>query len=209
MPLTTGWVRRVSMTTSRAGWLAAVLLSLGAALLLGGVAAAHAAYERSIPGADSLIASAPERLQIWFTQELFRREGENQIQLYAPDGQAVALEAAQVDDDDRSLLWVGLPPDLLPGTYRVVWQNLSAEDGDHDSGEFRFTLDPQAAATSTPMPAEAVREPTLATTPVVPAAGSPAADSQTAAGGCQWFALPLAGLISLVGWLPRWAKVRR
>lgn len=37
---------------------------------------AHADYDRSLPAADSVIPVAPEVVEVWFTQELFRREGQ-------------------------------------------------------------------------------------------------------------------------------------
>jgi methionine-rich copper-binding protein CopC len=129
-------------------------------LLLVGTAFAHAAYLRSVPGENGVVSSPPTRVDIWFTQELFRRQGENRIEVFDPDGQPVHAGEAEVDNDDRTHLWVELLSDLAPGTYRVEWRSLSAEDGDNDAGEFSFTFDPQAEVTSTPMGAESPGAPT-------------------------------------------------
>lgn len=120
-------------------------------LLLVGTAYAHAAYVRSSPGADAIVATPPARMDIWFAQELFRRQGENTIRVTAPDGQEVSVGATTIDDDDRKHIWVALKPNLAAGVYQVAWKNVSVEDGHPTEGSFSFTIDPQAAATSTPM----------------------------------------------------------
>ena len=208
----------------------ALLLAVAGALLLAGSAYAHADYLRSAPGENSVVSAPPERVDIWFTQELFRRQGENRIEVFDPGGQPMHAGEAQVDNDDRAHLWVALLPELAPGTYRVMWYSLSAEDGDNDEGEFSFTFDPQAEVTSTPMgvetsgvPAEgpggdqatpppsqppdenqppaALPADTTTQTPTPPAAQSePGAQSNRCLGG----AVPVAGLVAVA-----WALRRR
>lgn len=129
----------------------ALIIGLVGSLLLVGTAYAHAAYVRSSPGADAVIAMPPTRVDIWFAQELFRRKGENTISVTAPDDQKVSVGDTVIDDDDRKHVWVNLKPDLAAGVYQVVWKNVSLEDGHPTEGSFSFTIDPQAAATSTPM----------------------------------------------------------
>lgn len=165
----------------------------------------------------AIVSSPPERVDIWFTQELFRREGENWI--YVEDSLGARVEAgdAQIDDDDRTHLSIALLPDLEPGSYRVSWRSLSAEDGDAAEGEFSFSYDPQAAVTSTPMSVESPTVPpgptaearANATSPptAAPAAGSPTElpPPQPDAGGCGIGLAPLGGLllIALPGALER------
>lgn len=36
---------------------------------------AHAGYDRSDPPADAVIPEPPAEVHVWFTQEVFRREG--------------------------------------------------------------------------------------------------------------------------------------
>jgi methionine-rich copper-binding protein CopC len=126
-----------------------VALPLLAAGITSYVVRAHAGYVRSIPAADAVIAEAPETLQIWFSQELFRRQGENRIEVHAPDGQRIDLDDAAIDDDDRRLMAVSLPADLPPGQYSVRWRTLSSEDGHEGRGEFVFTVDPDAVEPAT------------------------------------------------------------
>jgi methionine-rich copper-binding protein CopC len=126
------------------------------------LALAHAEYERSDPGAGSVIPAPPVEVHIWFTQELFRREGENWIEVIDPNGDQVQQGEAVIDDDDRTHLWVALRDGLGTGEYLVRWRNLSAEDGDNDEGEFSFTVDPAAPeATQPPATATAENLPTL------------------------------------------------
>jgi methionine-rich copper-binding protein CopC len=103
-------------------------------------ARAHAEYERSEPAPDAVIAAAPTEVHIWFSQELFRRAGENTLEVTGPDGSRVDTGDAQLDDDDRKHLFVPLAENLPEGLYTVRWRNLSAEDGDTDEGEFTFTV---------------------------------------------------------------------
>ena len=112
---------------------ATALLATVAAILVIAVAAprvaeAHAEPERSNPAAGSTIPRAPDVLQIWFTQELFRREGANTIVVVGPDGR-VDDGNPVIDSDDRTHLTVGLLPDLPAGSYEVSWTSLSAIDG--------------------------------------------------------------------------------
>ncbi len=128
-----------------------LFIGLLGGLLIVGTAYAHAAYIRSQPGADAIIAAPPTRVEIWFEQELFRKQGENTIQVTGPDGTIVSMGETTMDDDDRKHIWVDLQPELPTGIYRVEWKNVSLEDGHSSTGSFSFTLDPQAVVTSTPM----------------------------------------------------------
>jgi hypothetical protein len=163
------------------------------------------------------------RVEICFTQELFRRQGENRIEVFDAVDRPVHAGEAQVDNDNRSHLSVELLPDLPPGTYRVVWHSLSAEDGDNDEGEFSFTYDPQAEVTSTPMGVESPGVPTEG--PVSGQAGTPTSlppdgtqpagiatslaspqSSQTGPAAqnsrCLGGAIPVVGLV-VAGWILR------
>lgn len=112
------------------------------------VASGHAEYDHSDPAADAVVAAAPTQVQIWFTQELFRRQGTNKLEVYDAAGQRVDLDDVTIDDDDRTLLRVSLPPALANGRYTVRWQALSAEDGHEGQGEFTFTVGEAAASAS-------------------------------------------------------------
>jgi methionine-rich copper-binding protein CopC len=136
------------------------LLVGSAALGLGSlVVSAHADYERSEPSAGAVIPEAPDEVHVWFTQELFRRAGANTLEVVGPDGIRVDKEDARIDDDDRTHMIVSLQAGLPAGRYTVRWRTLSAEDGDTESGEFDFVVDPAAVqVTSQPGPTSSQQE---------------------------------------------------
>jgi methionine-rich copper-binding protein CopC len=186
-----------TITTRRA--LLAILLCLSLAQSV----FSHARYIRSQPGEGAIVATAPDRVEIWFSQELFRRQDENWIRVLGPDGAAVHSGEAQIDDDDRTYMWVDLQEGLAAGEFRVTWRNLSAEDGDNDEGTFTFTIDPQAEVTSTPMQAVTATPPPTAE-PQVTSAASPTLavqtpDAESAGNGCFLGLFPLVGLVALMG----------
>jgi len=111
----------------------ALLGLLGAASLV----SAHARYDRSDPAADSVVASAPTQLRVWFTQELVTRG--SRLEVLDAAGNRVDQDDSRVDlnDPDRKLMLVTLMP-LADGVYTVNWRSVSAEDGDDADGSFRF-----------------------------------------------------------------------
>ena len=131
-------------------------------------------------------------MQVRFTQELFRRESENSLEVYGPGDLRVDLDDAAIDDDDRKLMTVSLQPDLADGDYTVRWRTLSADDGDEADGEFSFTLRAasptaetgQPPPTATVKPDETAPEATTTAQPdeTAPEA-TPIADSATSASG--------------------------
>lgn len=125
------------------------LTVLGSSALLSlRVVSGHAEYDHSDPAADAVLAAAPTQVQIWFSQELFRRQGTNKLEVYDAAEQRVDLDDVTIDDDDRTLLRVSLSPSLPAGRYTVRWQALSAEDGHEGQGEFAFTVGEAAAGAS-------------------------------------------------------------
>ncbi len=161
----------MTTTSSRAIALAVLAVVLGITAGTPRPVEAHADYERSIPAADAVVNVAPEAVEIWFSQELFKREGANTIVVTGPDGR-VDDATPIVDDADREHLSVGLASDLAPGMYEVAWTSLSAIDGDSAEGTWSFTIDPNAEP-STPPPSDTEVEPTTeATATAAPAAAS-------------------------------------
>ncbi len=182
------------------------VLAMAAAIIAAAIAPvrtahAHADYDRSSPGAGTVIAAAPERLDVWFTQALFRREGANTLIVTGPGGERADSGDVVIDDADRTRMSVGLPPDLPPGEYTVAWTSLSAVDGDTAEGTFAFTIDPAA----TPPPATATP---AASATAAPAAATGTASPPPAAGGdgdgFPWWALIALGAIAAAGGIGAW-----
>ncbi len=193
-----------------------LMMLFGASLVLltlAGVAMGHADYERSDPAADAVLNTAPVRVQIWFTQELFRRAGENKVEVYSPDSTRIDLDDLVIDDDDRTLVTVSLPPTLPDGVYTVRWQSLSAEDGHDGAGEFTFTVGSVAATgsmTDSNTVSATVQAESLSTntpepgieTPTVTVAPPAAQPSPTTGLPCIGGSAPLMGILGVV-WLGR------
>jgi len=128
--------------------LLALLVSAAAGLLFTSGASAHAAYESSSPAFGEVLSDSPTEISISFTQEIFRRQGANAITLtHADSGQDVSLGDPLIDNDHRHVMTASVEDVLEPGRYIVAWTNLSAEDGDADSGSFPFYVarEPTAA----------------------------------------------------------------
>lgn len=136
--------------------------TLLAAAILPTPVAAHAEYQRSSPPAGGALQAAPPRLDVWFTQELFRRAGENRLTVTSPDGQLAHTGDAVIDDADRKHLSIALKANLPAGTYTVAWASLSAQDGEHAEGTFSFRIDPRATPALTATTAPTVTAPTAA-----------------------------------------------
>ena len=131
-----------TVTTSKHRLSLALILGLAACWLAMPRASAHAAYESSTPAFAEVLNESPSEISIRFTQELFRREGANTMELaliQSPDLLAeYEIGPVQISNDDRRVMTAQVPVALPPGGYGVRWTNLSAEDGDEDSGWLTF-----------------------------------------------------------------------
>ena len=121
-----------------------LLFSIAAiAVVIGGLlwpkhVEAHASYVRSEPAFAAELATAPDQIDLWFSQQLFRRQGANTIRLLDSSGTERLLNETLIDSADRTHLFARVAEPLPPGRYIVEWTNLSAEDGDADSGRYSF-----------------------------------------------------------------------
>lgn len=152
----------------RRSWaLALGTLLLAAALLAWGTgqAMAHARYERSQPAEGATVEASPSRVEVWFTQELRRSRGLPRVIVVDESGDVVSQEAT-LDDDDRTHVFVSLPPALPASRYTVIWHTLSDEDGEEAQGAFHFFVGGAAptAGQPTPSPAPAAPSPSVAPT---------------------------------------------
>jgi len=142
----------LNTASTASSWRLLLALALGATTcwLTLSHASAHAAYESSTPGFAEVLDRSPGEISIRFTQELFRRAGANRITLtQAGSGSELRLGLPEVDNQDRHMMTASVQRELEPGRYVVSWTNLSAEDGDADSGSYPFYIE------RGPIPAEA------------------------------------------------------
>lgn len=122
----------------------ALLSALLATLIFPALAFAHAQPKTVQPGDGAVLNASPGEYVMETTQEMARREGANDLDIFDANGNEVTAVAAVIDNSNRSRLTVTLPPTLEPGEYTVRWKTLSAEDGDPADGELTFTIDPDA-----------------------------------------------------------------
>ncbi|MDA0259186.1 MAG: copper resistance protein CopC, partial [Cyanobacteria bacterium] len=97
----------------------------------------HANQLRSSPPPDSELETSPDRVVVWFSEE---------IEASLSEVRVIDANAKQVDNGDSAIsptqptaLIVTLPT-LENGTYTVVWKNLSTVDGHRVVGSFRFAV---------------------------------------------------------------------
>ncbi len=209
---------RGSVTATPCRIVAAVLAALVLAALAplpGGPppALAHASYDRSEPAFAAELTRSPGRIDLWFSQQLFRQQGANTFTLTNAAGVADAAIAAgelTLDNDDRYHAFATLDVQLPEGRYFVDWTNLSADDGDASSGRFVFYVGRAAtdaeAAEDRALAAELLvpypgDETDAATTDAPPPPRPPALRDAQAESGLDTRVLVIAaaGLVAIVG----------
>ena len=216
--------------TARRGWTGVAVL---AALVLAALAPlpggpppvlAHASYERSEPAFAAELTQSPRRIDIWFSQQLFRQQGANTFLLreinpalaepHTPAAEVgvIATGELTLDNDDRYHAFAVLHIELPEGRYFVEWTSLSADDGDVAKGRFVFYVVRAATA------AEVADDRALAAESLVPYPGDetdaaasaapppprpPALREEEAESGLDRtvLAIAAAGLVAIVGLL--------
>ena len=122
--------RTVVVALAVAGVLVALLWSSGTAL-------AHANLARAAPSPNSVLAEAPDRVVIWFTEPIEPKLSE--IRVLDSLGARVDAGNSFVDPNDPTAMSVGLGP-IPDGTYTVAWKNVSTVDGHRVRGAFVFSV---------------------------------------------------------------------
>lgn len=99
-------------------------------------ASAHAYLVRSSPTARTIVARAPERVQLWFNERL--EPAYSHVSVWNGDAQRVDAADARVAPGEPTRLSVGVPS-LPAGVYTVKYRVLSV-DGHVVEAEFAFTV---------------------------------------------------------------------
>lgn len=120
-------------------YVATIVTSFVATLLLTpDTAFSHSNFVRSEPVPNSVLSRPPERLTIWFTEQL--EPSRSYIQILNSTGQRVDNDDSTVDANDTTIISVTLMPQLSEGTYTVGWKTLSTIDGHTIRGSFVFSV---------------------------------------------------------------------
>ena len=103
----------------------------------GSNASAHAQFVRSQPEPNAVLAQSPIEVLVFFTESLEIQFSE--IQVVDPAGVRQDNGDTHVHSDPTNP-GVTLKPNLLQGTYTVLWRVLSSVDGHRTAGTFAFTV---------------------------------------------------------------------
>ena len=118
---------------------AAILLAGGivGAMIGPGKAFAHAFPVREVPRPGAVLAAAPPRVVITFTEDVNARF--SGIAVQTSGGARVDNSDPVRDRRDHKVLSIGLRRPITPGTYVVRWHAL-AMDGHRTQGHYDFTV---------------------------------------------------------------------
>ena len=122
-------LKKVYVATIGASFVATLLLTPDTAF-------SHSNFVRSEPVPNSVLSHPPERLTIWFTEQL--EPSRSYIQILNSTGQRVDNDDSTVDANDTTIISVTLMPQLPEGIYTVGWKTLSTIDGHTIRGSFVF-----------------------------------------------------------------------
>ena len=169
---------------------AAALLATIIAVLTSGPAWAHNSLTKAVPGKNSTVKQAPERIELTFLQKVDPEA--LSIKVTDERKQPVALGTPKANGKVGT---VGFAEPLHSGVYTVSYKVVSL-DGHPVEGSYKFTLDGPVA--TTPPTTTPTTPPPASTAPAVVAV--PASSSASDDGPGLWpIAAGIAGLVVIVG----------
>jgi methionine-rich copper-binding protein CopC len=119
-------------------WVFALLLASIALLAITPTASAHvdhAEYVSSTPATNAMLSQVPSRIVVHFSENV--DPAGSDILVYDVDGKQLNAGPAQVDTSDLKTMTVNVQASKSEVVV-VVWHTVSAVEGHHDSGSFRF-----------------------------------------------------------------------
>jgi methionine-rich copper-binding protein CopC len=121
----------------------ALFLALGAAVAFPTAAFAHAEPTSSTPAPNATVKEAPTTVTIIFGEEV--KPDESNIRVFDSKGAEVSTGKAATDPNDLKKMSVE-----MKGTdsesYVVLWNTVSADDGDAAVGSFTFNVNPNGGS---------------------------------------------------------------
>ncbi len=117
---------------------AVVLAFVALVICLPDAAFAHANLADADPAPNSVLASSPARITVWFTEPL--EPSFSDVEVLNSQGSRVDNDDNSVDSRDPKVMTVTLPEDLPNGTYTVAWRTLSTVDGHTIRGTFFYSV---------------------------------------------------------------------
>lgn len=117
-------------------------VALAALVVMAGVVlSAHLKVEKTFPEADATVTSAPDHLQVWFSQA--PTVPVSSLSLEGPDGKVTVGKAAagKVDGKADKSLVAPITGTITAGKYTVTWKT-SGSDGHIQTGTFDFIVKP-------------------------------------------------------------------
>ena len=96
----------------------------------------HLKLDKSMPEADQVLASSPDKIVLEFSEE--PELAVARVSVTAGHGDAKLSKVAR-SEEDATILWVAVEEPLVDGTYTVTWVTSSA-DGHPVRGDFAFTV---------------------------------------------------------------------
>ena len=98
---------------------------------------AHATLQSSSPANGDIVTTMPPTISATFAERL--EKSESSMELFDSQGQQIPGTTLQPSNDDYTMV-LQVPSGLPNGTYSVLWNNLSADDGHTAEGYFTFTV---------------------------------------------------------------------
>jgi copper resistance protein C len=206
-----GFCRRNQTTPMRTlchTWktLLATLMSLGLFCILAGVALAapthltvpaHSKVLSAVPAIGSTITSAPTKVTVTVAENLNPDPAKSNLFVYGPSADAtstlISQGNAQIPLSSPKEMSINITPNSghANGVYVVVWETVSADDGDAAAGAFSFTVN-ASGVSSTPTPS-------TSQAPTTPPTSTGNTTNTTAAGIPIWAAIVVALVALIVG----------
>ena len=119
------------------GGLMCLLIVAASLAVVAGRADAHGVQVISDPSPNARLPAPPELITVTFNEPI--EPSVSTIQLWDQSPKEIPLGPMQFFDDP-TVMAAPVPQDLPPGTYVVVWRNLSTIDGHTWSGSFVITI---------------------------------------------------------------------